>query len=118
MSTREVIVPDLMGLTYQEARKLGVGLGLLVLGVAPDGQPVNEDSEGLVIEQTPLSGETRQPGRTLTLRIGRPPSGVREPADPVPPVMHESDVLQPPPRFTTKADDAMAGEGEGEPVPV
>lgn len=115
MTTREVIVPDLMGQTYQEARRVGVQLGLLVLGVAPDGQPVPESSEGLVIEQTPMAGEPRKPGRTLTLRIGRPPSGDREPAEPVPPVLQESDTLQPPPRFIDKVGDV---DPEGDPVPA
>lgn len=83
----QVQVPDLVGLTYTQAVEVGRRLNLDVVGVAPDGRPVPEDSAGVVVEQDPLpeSGYMKR-GRSITVRVGRPPggSGDREPLHPLP----------------------------------
>ncbi len=81
-----ITIPDLVSLSYTQAYRIGTGAGLVVHGVGPDGQPVGDESERVVVDQDPMAGETLRPGGLLTLRVGRPPdkSGEREPVDPGP----------------------------------
>ncbi|MTD14567.1 PASTA domain-containing protein [Nakamurella sp. YIM 132087] len=109
MSPATITVPDLIGLTFSEAFRIGTGIGLSVVGVAPDGTPVAPTSEGAVVEQEPVAGAALKVGRTLSLRVGRPPggSGDRVPVDPGPRGLEgesESDPTLPPGDRSRNAD--------------
>ncbi|GGM04765.1 PASTA domain-containing protein [Nakamurella endophytica] len=105
MSRTVVTVPDVVGAGYADARRVAVAAGLLVVGVAPDGTPVPDDSAGLVVEQDPLPGEALRAGDTLQLRVGRPPGGDREPRDPDPLTHTGHGVPTDPPAERTDPDD-------------
>ena len=81
-----ITVPDLVSLSFAQAYSIGMGAGLVIQGVGPDGQPVGSESERVVVDQDPMAGETMKQGEVLTLRVGRPPDkdGDRVPIDPGP----------------------------------
>jgi beta-lactam-binding protein with PASTA domain len=92
MSPSVITVPDLTGLTFSEAYRIGTGAGVEVIGLAPDGREVGPESEGAVVEQDPMAGAELRVGGTLLLRVGRPPGGAGDRApEPVPPVVLEGD---------------------------
>lgn len=105
----QVAVPDLVGLTYTQAVEVGRRLGLDVVGVAPDGRRVPEDSAGVVVEQDPLPGAGYiKRGRAITVRVGRPPggSGDREPLQPLP--IHDRDDPEPETDLPRRRDPELA----------
>jgi hypothetical protein len=82
-----VVVPDVVGLTFDEARTVLVGRGLVAVSSDPVGPSVAElAARGAVVrDQSPESGATAQPGSPVTLWAQRGGgSGVREPRRPKP----------------------------------
>ncbi len=82
-----VTVPNVIGMSWDDARQRLHKNGLV--GVAPDsdGPPLGESGspDGLVTDQSPESGARVRPGAPVTLWIGRGGgSGVREPRRPKP----------------------------------
>lgn len=82
-----VVVPNVIGLSWDEAREVLHGHELVALGPDPDGPPLATLSwpEGVVTDQSPESGAKVRPGSVVTLWIERGGgSGVREPRRPKP----------------------------------
>ena len=65
-----VDVPDVSGLPFAVAARLGDDAGLTVTGIGPDGRGVEADSEGIVLAQDPLAGASAEPGSRLVLHVG------------------------------------------------
>ncbi len=65
-----VDVPDMSGLPFAVAARLGDEAGLVVTGIGPDGRGVEADSEGTVLAQDPLAGAAAEPGSRLVLHVG------------------------------------------------
>jgi beta-lactam-binding protein with PASTA domain len=70
---RQVEVPDLFGLTEQEARDVldDIGLELRVVGVVPNDDP---ELGNRVIGQEPIEGEFVDEGSEVEVQIGEVPS--------------------------------------------
>lgn len=79
MSKRPVEVPDLLGLTFVDARMIGESAGLVVVGHAPDGSAVDQDSEGIVVEQTPVAPAVAVHGDHIDVRVGRGDGRAKDP---------------------------------------
>jgi hypothetical protein len=80
-----VTVPDVVGMTWADARHALVERGLVAVGADPDAPPVLDTSTALVTDQSPESGARVPPGAPVRLWIDRGGgSGVREPRKPRP----------------------------------
>ena len=82
-----VTVPNVVGMSWGEARQALIGLGLVPVGSDPDGPPLAPDDwpGAVVTDQSPESGAKVPPGSPITLWIERGGgSGVREPRRPKP----------------------------------
>lgn len=83
-----VTVPDVVGLSLDDARSVLVQRGLVVVGPDPDGPPLTAAGwpGGVVTDQTPESGAKVPEGSPVTLWLGRGggSAGVREPRRPAP----------------------------------
>lgn len=106
----QITVPDLISLSFAQARAIGAAGGIDVQGVNVDGTPVEPDCERIVIDQDPLAGDSLGPGDVLVLRVGRPhdDSGDRQPVSP-PPTGHQGDV-DPAERLTSRDPNASGGQ--------
>ncbi|HEV2342874.1 MAG TPA: PASTA domain-containing protein [Actinocrinis sp.] len=84
-----VVVPNVVGMPADRARKVLEDKHLAVTGSDPDGPPLGELSwtDGVVTDQSPESGAKVPPGSVVRLWIesgGGGGSGVREPRRPLP----------------------------------
>jgi hypothetical protein len=83
-----VRVPDVVGMTRDEARKVLGGKGLGSMAADPDGPPLDMVglSDSVVTDQSPESGAMVPPGSTVRLWLdhGGGGPGVREPRRPAP----------------------------------
>ncbi|MBO3746016.1 Stk1 family PASTA domain-containing Ser/Thr kinase [Streptosporangiaceae bacterium NEAU-GS5] len=70
-----VEVPNVIGLTFDDAKKTLEGAGLKV---SPVQQPSDTVPQGTVIDQTPPEGRKLQPGQTVTLTVS---SGAPQPTE-------------------------------------
>jgi hypothetical protein len=79
-------VPNVVGLSWADARWVLEHAGLLAIGPDPDGPPFSVDGPGgVVTDQTPESGARVPPGSPVRLWLrGDGGSGVREPRRPRP----------------------------------
>lgn len=93
---RSVVVPDLYGLTAEEAGKAGGNAGVVVSASGEGSVPLRQ-REGTVISQRPSAGSQVLFGSPLVVVLtGRGGSaGVREPRRPYPPVREEQAVADP-----------------------
>ncbi len=66
-STRTIIVPNMVGLSEDDARKRLTDLGLVVMD--PHEQVSETHAEGTVIQQSPYSGATVKEGRRIYLTV-------------------------------------------------
>jgi hypothetical protein len=77
-----VVVPDVIGRSWDAARERLAAAGLVGVAPDPDGAPVHD---GTVTDQSPESGATVPPGSPVTLWVERGGgAGVREPRRPTP----------------------------------
>jgi hypothetical protein len=82
-----VLVPNVIGMSWSDARAVLFDLGLLATGPDPDDLPLTAMGwpDGVVTDQSPESGATVPPGSAITLWVDRGGgSGVREPRRPKP----------------------------------
>jgi hypothetical protein len=83
-----VRVPNVLGMSWDDARVALVKVGLVGLGPDPDGQPVEATiwPDAKVVDQSPESGAKVPGGSTVTLWVtrGGGSAGVREPRRPLP----------------------------------
>jgi hypothetical protein len=82
-----VVVPDVIGMSWDDARALLLRKGLVAIGPDPDGPPLAASGwpDGVVTDQSPESGAMVPPGASITLWVDRGGgSGVREPRRPKP----------------------------------
>jgi transposase-like protein len=83
-----VTVPDVVGLSFDDARSILTGHGLVAVGPDPDGPPLTAAGwpGGVVTDQSPESGARVPEGSHVTLWLGHGggSAGVREPRRPVP----------------------------------
>lgn len=83
-----VRVPNVLGMSWDDARVALVKVSLIGLGPEPDGPPMEATSwpDARVVDQSPESGAKVQAGSTVTLwvRRGGGSAGVREPRRPLP----------------------------------
>lgn len=82
-----VVVPNVIGMSWEQAWRVLHGLGLVAVGSDPDGPPPDESSwpDGVVTDQSPESGAKVPPGSAVRLWVDRGGgSGVREPRRPPP----------------------------------
>lgn len=82
-----VTVPNVVGLTWDDARRILQTAGLVGVGPDPDGPPLAAVGwpDGVVTDQSPESGAKVPPGSPVTLWVERGGgSGVREPRRPKP----------------------------------
>jgi hypothetical protein len=84
-----VLVPNVVGMSWDAARSRLQGAGLVAVGSDPDALPVTALgwSDGVVTDQSPESGAKVEPGTIIRLwveRRGGGGSGVREPRRPKP----------------------------------
>jgi hypothetical protein len=81
-----VQVPNVIGMSWDDARALLGRNELVAMGPDPDGPPLGALGwpDGVVTDQSPESGAKVPAGSTVTLWIGRGGSGVREPRRPKP----------------------------------
>ena len=83
-----VTVPDVTGMSLDDARGALIAVGLIAVGSDPDGPPLAAFGwpDGVVVDQSPESGAKVPPGSRVMLRLGRGggSSGVREPRRPNP----------------------------------
>lgn len=98
-----VVVPDVVGLAWETARRVLASARLVAMSADPDGLPLpalTVDSQ-VVIDQKPAAGERVDPGTSVRLWLGRGPgsAGVREPLNP-----------RPSPRATGGAIDEATGK--------
>ena len=104
-----IVVPDVVGMPFVLACRMGDDAGLTVSGIGRDGRGVDPDSEAVVVAQDPAALARARRGERLVLHTGGPGGGAgdREPRDPVP-LEHEGhgDVNRP------------DGEPELDPVPA
>jgi beta-lactam-binding protein with PASTA domain len=107
MAKRPIEVPDLIGLTFADARLIGESAGLVVVGHAPDGSAVDQDSEGIVVEQTPAAPAVAVRGDVLDLRVGRGDGRAKDP-----------EPRRPPPLLSTDLADLGDPDGDLELVPA
>jgi hypothetical protein len=84
----EVVLPDLVGLTIDEAQSLLCGIGLVPVGPDPDAAPLTPPGwrDGVVVDQRPYPGTRLAIGSPVMMWIERGPgsAGVREPRRPTP----------------------------------
>jgi hypothetical protein len=92
-----VVVPDVVGLEWDTARRVLASARLVAVSADPDGPPPG----GVVVEQKPGAGERVEPRSSVRLWLGRGPgdAGVREPLHP-----------RPTPRATGGAIDETTGQ--------
>lgn len=76
-------MPDVVGLPFAVAARLGDEAALLVTGIGSDGRGVEADSEASVVAQDPVAGDLVDPGSRLVLHVGGS-AGDPEPRIPVP----------------------------------
>jgi hypothetical protein len=84
-----VVVPNVVGVPADRARKILADKGLAATGSDPDGPPLGELAwmDGVVTDQSPESGAKVPPGSVVRLWVesgGGGGSGVREPRRPLP----------------------------------
>lgn len=81
-----VVVPNVVGLSWEDARQVLHGAGLVGVGPDPDGPPLAELApDAVVTDQSPESGVRIPSGSAVTLWVERGGgSGVREPRHPTP----------------------------------
>jgi PASTA domain len=84
-----VAVPNVVGLSWNDARERLMVNGLVITSPDPDGPPLTADGwpAGVVTDQSPESGATIPPGSLVTVWLNRGRgggSGVREPLRPKP----------------------------------
>ena len=87
-SVHQVAVPDLVGLTWFDARRTGEEAGLWVSGPDPDGPPLAAVGwpGGVVVKQQPAPGTMASTRSELIVWVERTvDAGDREPRRPVPP---------------------------------
>jgi len=94
-----VVVPDVVGLEWDTARRVLSSARLAAVGADPDAPPPLPGS--VVVDQKPAAGESVPAGSAVTLWLGRGPgsAGVREPLHP-----------RPSPRATGGAIDEATGK--------
>lgn len=84
----EVVLPDVVGLSVDEARSVLLGIGLVPVGRDPDAAPLTSAgwADGVVIDQRPYQGTVLAVGSPVMVWIerGRGSAGVREPRRPTP----------------------------------
>ena len=97
-----VVVPDVVGLEWDTARRVLGSARLMAVSADPDGPPLPALATGgqIVVEQKPAAGERLEVGSSVRLWLGRGPgdAGVREPLHP-----------RPSPRATGGAIDETTG---------
>jgi hypothetical protein len=102
----EVVVPDVVGMLWDDARTGLHRIGLVPVGPDPDGRPLAELGwpDGLVVDQRPGSGVVVPSGSAVMVWIERGPgsAGVREPRRP-----------RPAPRMASGMVDEETGEAVG-----
>lgn len=82
----QVSVPDVIGLSCADARRVLMGAGLTPV-LQNGGGDLTIEAEGLIVDQVPTVGSMRRFGSSVTLWIERGgEAGVREPRRPHPPV--------------------------------
>ena len=82
-----VIVPNVVGMSWDDARHALLDAGLVAVGPDPDGPPLTALGwpDGVVTDQSPESGAKVPAGTMITLWVERGGgSGVREPRRPLP----------------------------------
>ena len=84
-----IVVPNVIGMTWDDARKVLRDKGLLAASPDPDGPPLGALGwpDGVVTDQSPESGAKVPAGSSVRLWIGRGHgggAGVREPRRPLP----------------------------------
>jgi beta-lactam-binding protein with PASTA domain len=83
-----IVVPDVVAMSWDEARRVGEQAGLWVTGPDLDGPPLPALAwpGGVVVRQQPRPGELADEGSQLIIWVERPPgsAGVREPRRPPP----------------------------------
>jgi PASTA domain len=97
-----VVVPDVVGLEWDTARRVLGSARLAAANADPDAAPPVLGLDGyVVLDQKPAAGETAPAGSSVALWLGRGPgsAGVREPLHP-----------HPSPRSTGGAIDEQTGE--------
>jgi hypothetical protein len=98
-----VVVPDVVGLEWDTARRVLSSARLVAVSADPDGPPLPALATGgqIVVEQKPAAGERVEMGSSVRLWLGRGPgdAGVREPLHP-----------RPSPRATGGAIDETTGQ--------
>ncbi len=97
-----VVVPDVVGLEWDTARRVLASAWLVALSADPDGPPLSAAAGGqIVVDQKPAAGERVERGSSVRLWLGRGPgsAGVREPLHP-----------RPTPRATGGAIDEATGK--------
>lgn len=81
-------MPDVVGLSFDDARSVLMRRGLVALGPDPDGPPLTVAGwpGGVVTDQSPESGAKVPEGSPVTLWLGRGggSAGAREPRRPHP----------------------------------
>lgn len=85
--TKPVTVPDVIGLTVDEARRVLTEAGFIAAAHIPGAAPDPDlPPDGTVVDQVPEAGARRRPGSSITLWIerGDGSAGVREPRRPGP----------------------------------
>jgi hypothetical protein len=97
-----VVVPDVVGLEWDTARRVLGSARLVAVSADPDGPPLPAQATAgqIVVEQKPAAGERVEVGSSVRLWLGRGPgdAGVREPLHP-----------RPSPRATGGAIDETTG---------
>jgi hypothetical protein len=82
-----VVVPNVVGMSWEDARRALHEVGLVGVGPDPDGPPLTALTwpDGVITDQSPESGAKVPPGSPVTLWVDRGGgSGVREPRRPKP----------------------------------
>jgi hypothetical protein len=101
-----VMVPNVVGMSWDDARTLLHSNGLIAVGPDPDGPPLAASGwpAGVVTDQSPESGAKVPPGSPVKLWVDRRDggSGVREPRRP-----------KPDPKTGRKMRDEVTGETVG-----
>jgi PASTA domain len=81
-----VVVPNVIGMPWRDARRELADRKLVPVGSDPDGLPLVAiaSSGSVVTDQSPESGAKVPPGSSVTLWLDRGDGGVREPRRPAP----------------------------------
>jgi len=81
-----VVVPNVIGLQWEEASAVLFGRSLVAVGSDPDGLPLTAiaTASSVVSDQSPESGAKVLAGSSVTLWLDRGEGGVREPRRPAP----------------------------------